>query len=360
MSILDQYWFSKITRPSRYLGNEINTIKKSPALMEVSVALVFPDVYEVGMSHLGLKILYHILNRQDWLTAERAFSPWPDLEQELRQQNLPPTTLETNQPLLSFDIIGFSLQHELSYTNVLNMLDLSHIPFLTTQRTSESPLIIAGGPACFNPEPIADIFDLMVIGDGEEVTLKICEAVREAKKKKRRDKKDLLSHLHHIKGVYIPSYFSVHHSPEGPVETIEPVIPRYPIVEKAIVPNIDKFPYPERQIVPFTELVHDRVAIEICRGCTRGCRFCQAGMIYRPVRERSPESVLDKADKVLTEVLARVNLDEAEVLTIYYGADTQSAEAEGVEATIREQHPQLQVEVVQGGQLHYNYIASIE
>ncbi|UCF85122.1 MAG: TIGR03960 family B12-binding radical SAM protein [Desulfobacteraceae bacterium] len=315
MSILDQHWFSNITRPSRYLGNEINSIKKTSALTEVSVALVFPDIYEVGMSHLGLKILYHILNSQNWLAAERAFSPWPDLEQELRQQNLPPTTLETNQPLSSFDIIGFSLQHELSYTNVLNMLDLSHIPFLTNQRTDESPFIIAGGPACFNPEPVADIFDLMVIGDGEEVTLKICEAIREAKKKKRHDKKDLLSHLHHIKGVYIPSYFSIRHSPEGPVETIEPVIPSYPIVEKAILPNIDKFPYPERQIVPFTELVHDRVAIEICRGCTRGCRFCQAGMIYRPVRERSPESVLDKADKVL----GLTGYDELSLLSLSSG-----------------------------------------
>jgi radical SAM family uncharacterized protein/radical SAM-linked protein len=315
MSMLDQYWFSNISRPSRYLGNEINSIIKTPALMEVSIVLVFPDVYEVGMSHLGLKILYHILNSQDWLVAERAFSPWPDLEQELRHQNLPPTSLETNQPLSSFDIIGFSLQHELSYTNVLNILDLSHISFLSSQRTDESPLIIAGGPACFNPEPVADIFDLMVIGDGEEVTLKICEVVREAKKKKIQKKKEILSHLHHIKGVYLPSYFSISHSSEGPVDTIDPIISSYPMVEKAIVPNIDKFPYPERQIVPFTELVHDRVAIEICRGCTRGCRFCQAGMIYRPVRERSPESVLDKADKVL----GLTGYDELSLLSLSSG-----------------------------------------
>lgn len=299
IAMLDQHWFLDISRPSRYLGNEVNTIKKNPALTDVSIALVFPDVYDVGMSHLGLKILYNILNSQDWLVAERAFSPWPDLEKKLRVQKIPATSLESNRALSSFDIVGFSLQHELSYTNVLNILDLAGIPFHASQRTDVSPLIIAGGPACFNPEPVAEVFDLMVIGDGEEATLKVCEAVREAKKEKIRSKNELLSRLYRIKGVYVPSCFSIHYNPEGPVETIEPLISDYPSVEKAILQDIDKYPYPVRQIVPFTELVHDRAVLEICRGCTRGCRFCQAGMIYRPVRERSPESILDKADKVL-------------------------------------------------------------
>lgn len=299
MSILDQHWFSKISRPSRYLGNEINVVKKDPARTEICIALVFPDVYEVGMSHLGLKILYHILNGQDWLAAERAFSPWPDLEQELRRRGLAPTSLESNKPLSRFDILGFSLQHELSYTNVLTMLNLSNIPFLADQRTDETPLIIAGGPACFNPEPIAEIFDLIVIGDGEETTLKVCEAVREAKKAKTVIKKELLSHLCHMKGVYVPSFFSIQYSPEGPVDKIEPLIRGCDNVQKAIVHGIDDFSYPDNYIVPFPELVHDRAVVEICRGCTRGCRFCQAGMIYRPVRERSPDSVLDKAEKVL-------------------------------------------------------------
>ena len=300
MSILDQDWFSKISRPSRYLGNEINVVKKDPASTEVCIALVFPDVYEVGMSHLGLKILYHILNSQDWLAAERAFSPWPDLEQELRIQELPPTSLESKKPLSCFDIVGFSLQHELSYTNVLNMLDLSNIPFLANQRTDETPFIIAGGPACFNPEPVAEIFDLIVIGDGEETTLKVCDAVREAKKRKKGiKKKEVLSNLCNIKGTYVPSFFSIQYSTEGSVDNIKPLIPGYENVEKALVPDIDISLSPESYIVPFTELVHDRAVIEICRGCTRGCRFCQAGMIYRPVRERSPESILEKAEKAL-------------------------------------------------------------
>ncbi len=297
--MLDQPWFLDISRPSRYLGNEVNTIKKNHALTDVSIALVFPDVYDVGMSHLGLKILYDILNSQDWLVAERAFSPWPDLEKKLRVQKIPATSLESNRALSSFDIVGFSLQHELSYTNVLNILDLAGIPFHASQRTHVSPLIIAGGPACFNPEPVAEVFDLMVIGDGEEATLEVCEAVRVAKKEKIKSKNELLSRLYRIKGVYVPSYFSIHYNPEGPVETIEPLISDYPNVEKAILQDIDKYPYPVNQIVPFTGLVHDRAVLEIFRGCTRGCRFCQAGMIYRPVRERSPESILDKADKLL-------------------------------------------------------------
>jgi len=299
LSIIDHWWSSDISRPSRYVGNEINAIRKDPAFTEVSIALVFPDVYEVGMSHLGLKILYHILNRQDWLVAERVFSPWVDLEQELRRKRRLPTTLESNRPLQSFDIVGFSLPHELSFSNVLNMLDLSGIPFLTKDRIDSCPLIIAGGPACFNPEPVAEIFDLIVVGDGEEVALEICKTVREAKKREVKSRRELLSLLSANKGVYVPSNFSIHYSSEGLVDHIEPLFPEYRTVEKAILPNIDKCPYPDQPVVPFTELVHDRAVIEISRGCTRGCRFCQAGMIYRPVRERSPESVLDKAERVL-------------------------------------------------------------
>ncbi|MCJ7687309.1 MAG: TIGR03960 family B12-binding radical SAM protein, partial [Desulfobacteraceae bacterium] len=299
MSILDQNWFSNIIRPSRYLGSEVNSVKKDPSRIEVSIALAFPDIYEIGMSHLGLKIIYNILNSQEWLGAERVFSPWVDLEYELRSRGIPLTTLESERPLSNFDLVGFSLQHELSYTNVLNMLDLSGIPLLAEDRAEKDALIIAGGPACFNPEPVADFFDLMVIGDGETAALEICRVIRETKKKKIATKKELLHELRHIRGIYIPSFFSIHYCPDGSVKEIKPDHADYREVKKAILPDLDDYPYPEHQIVPFTELIHDRVSIEISRGCTRGCRFCQAGMIYRPVRERSPESIIEKAENAL-------------------------------------------------------------
>lgn len=301
MHISQQTWFSTILHPSRYLGGEIHSIKKDHPDVEVSIALTFPDVYEIGMSHVGLKILYHLLNSQHWLSAERVFAPWVDLEYELKKRNIPLTSLESGKPLFEFDIIGFSLQHELCYTNILSMLDLAHIPFFSEQRGSMDPLIIAGGPACFNPESLAAIFDAIVIGDGEEAALSICKAVKEWKLDGRKGKYELLIELAKVRGVYIPSFFSVHYNSKGVIQRIEPLREGYRSVEKAIVPDLNSYPFPSKQIIPFAELVHDRFTIEIARGCSRGCRFCQAGMIYRPVRERDPLEIVRIAESGLRE-----------------------------------------------------------
>jgi len=314
MPIHDHSLLVKIKHPSRYIGNEINSIKKDPSAVDVSIALVFPDIYEVGMSHQGLKILYKILNGHEWLAAERVFSPWTDLEEELRNRKTPLVTLESDRPLNSFDIIGFSLQHELSYSNVLTILDLSGMPFLSSERDDSFPLVIAGGPACFNPEPVADIFDAILIGDGEEAALDICRMVRIAKAD-RSGKADLLKALKQIKGVYIPSFFTPHYSREGFVDHVEPLDRDYTEVRKSLVPDIDRFPFPEDQVVPFASLVHDRLSIEIARGCTRGCRFCQAGVIYRPVRERSAGSII----KILDQALQKTGFEELSLLSLSSG-----------------------------------------
>ncbi len=301
MHVFEHQWFSKILRPSRYLGGEVNSVNKEPYQVEVSIALAFPDVYEIGMSHSGLKILYHILNDQEWLSAERVFAPWVDLESELRKRNIPLASLESGRPLSEFDIVGFSLQHELCYTNVLSMLDLAQIPFLSQQRGARGPLIIAGGPACFNPEPVADIFDALVVGDGEEVALTICRTVREWKREKTRDRDTLLRELSNVRGIYVPSFFEVHYDTKGVIRSVESLESGYTDVRKAIVSDLNHYPFPSQQLVPFTELVHDRFTIEIARGCSRGCRFCQAGVIYRPVRERHPQEIVRVAERGLTQ-----------------------------------------------------------
>ncbi|MEK6725836.1 MAG: TIGR03960 family B12-binding radical SAM protein [Deltaproteobacteria bacterium] len=289
-----------VSKPSRYLGTEVNSIHKDLDKVDVKIALAFPDVYEVGMSHQGLHILYHILNRIPEVAAERVYAPWIDMEKILRERSLPLSSLESNLHLLEFDIIGFSIQYDLSHTNMLNMMDLAGIPIWASERDESFPLIIAGGPCVFNPEPVADFLDAALIGDGEEAFPEIAEAYRSWKLRGcEGGKLGLLRALTGIKGIYVPSFFDVSYNNDGTMKEIRPQYDDYPKVEKRTVADLNTVPYPDRPIVPFMAIVHDRVTLEVTRGCTRGCRFCQAGMIYRPTRERTPEKLQEIAEKAL-------------------------------------------------------------
>jgi len=287
-----------ITRASRYLGCEINSIHKDLDHMAVKFLLAFPDVYEIGMSHLGFHILYHTLNSQQDVAAERVFAPWIDLEKLLRERDMSLFSLESRRPIVQFDIIGFSLQYELSYTNVLTMLDLGRIPLRAKDRNDQHPFIIGGGPCAFNPEPMAEFFDAFVIGEGEEVILEIITRFKEWKKAKR-GRENFLEMLTTILGVYVPSKFRPIYQPDGEAAGIMPLKSGYHNIKKRVINDLDHVYPPTTFIVPFTQIVHDHINLEVARGCTRGCRFCQAGMIYRPVRERSCLLVENSAEKAL-------------------------------------------------------------
>jgi radical SAM family uncharacterized protein/radical SAM-linked protein len=284
-----------IEQPSRYLGSEINTIKKDHSKIDLCFALAFPDLYEIGTSHFGIQILYHILNNHPKIAAERVFAPAPDMEEYLRSSRLSVASLESKKPLNEFDIIGFSLLYELNYTNILSMLDLAGIPFLARQRDGSFPFVIAGGPCTCNPEPVAEFFDAIVIGDGENVILKMCRAWLEWKTENNRDKETLLRHWSHIEGVYIPAFFHPEFDQHG-FQTLTARCPDYINIKRTVVSDLNNVPFPDTPIIPYGKPVHDRLRLEISRGCTRGCRFCQAGMIYRPVRERSLKKLLLLSD----------------------------------------------------------------
>jgi radical SAM family uncharacterized protein len=289
---------STVERPSRYLGTELNSVHKDLSKVKLKVALAFPDTYEVGMSHIGLQILYHLLNQREEIAAERVYAPWLDMEQQMRERELLLCSLESSIPLREFDIVGFSLQYELSYTNVVNMLDLAKIPFYARERDERYPLIIVGGICCFNPEPVADLFDAMVVGDGEEVILEICDCYLRWKKTKGK-KKDLLDELSRIEGVYVPSAFQPLYNPDHTMKEIVPLNGNLLRVKKRLVSNLDHTPYITQPLVPFMRIIHDRINVEIARGCTRGCRFCLAGMVCRPGRERSLKTINDLVDQSL-------------------------------------------------------------
>lgn len=303
----------EVEKPARYMGGEWNMVKKEGE--NFRFALCFPDVYEIGMSHMGSRILYHVLNEMEGVACERCFCPWSDMEALLRREGMPLFSLENRLPLGSFDIVGFSLLYEMCYTNILTMLELSHIPFLAKERGEDMPLILAGGPCAVNPEPLAEIVDAVIVGDGEEAEPEIVEAVR-ASKAAGESKRQLLLRLSAIEGVYIPSFYEANYTPEGKFAGIEKLEPAAPdTVRRRILKDLEHAPYMGRQLVPAMQIVHDRVAVEVMRGCTRGCRFCQAGYIYRPVRERSKETLLRQAE----ELIACTGYDEVSLLSLSTG-----------------------------------------
>lgn len=293
-------FLSNVEKPGRYLGAEINARRKDFASARARVALAFPDVYEVGMSHLGLRLLYHLMNDIDGVMADRAYAPWFDLEEKLRSSGDLLCAVESRRPLKEFDFLGFSLQYELSYTNILTILELGGIPLEARERDEGAPWVMAGGPCAYNPEPLADFLDFIVLGEAEQVLPELMQAFFDwrATKGKRRE---FLEAIRRIPGIYVPSFFSVRYEgPNLPIRAIDPVFPDYTRVEKRVVADLDQdSPLSYPPLVPLLDIVHNRLSLEISRGCTRGCRFCQAGFIYRPVRERHPREVFESAEKAI-------------------------------------------------------------
>jgi len=285
---------NQVSKPARYTGGEWNSIAKEWEKTPIRIALCYPEVYEIGMSNLALPILYEILNYQPDVLAERVYAPWVDMETALQKQNMPLFSLESKHPVKEFDILGFSLGYELTYTNVLNILNLAQIPLFSSQREDPYPLVIAGGSCALSPEPMADFIDLFVIGEGEEVIVELLEVFRAY----RGDKRKLLQQAAKLNGVYIPSFYQVNYRKDGTINSITPKIPEAkPRVHRRIVTRLP--PPVTKPVIPYIEVVHDHGNVEIQRGCTQGCRFCQAGMIYRPVRERPQEEIMDAVGKLL-------------------------------------------------------------
>ncbi|AWK50755.1 TIGR03960 family B12-binding radical SAM protein [Clostridium beijerinckii] len=325
----------KVEKPSRYTGGELNEIVKNPSEVDIRFAFCFPDVYEVGMSHLGSRILYHTLNARQDTYCERAFAPWPDMEVQLRKNNIPLFTLETKDSLKEFDILGFTLQYEMSFTNILNMLNMSGITIRASERGEDEPIVMAGGPCAYNPEPLYDIVDFFEIGEGEEMMNDVLDVYKKYKGKGK--KKEFLREISKIQGIYVPSLYDVIYNEDNTIKEFKPKYDDVPkTIKKRIINNYTNVDFPTNIIVPYSEIVHDRIVLEIFRGCTNGCRFCQAGMLYRPVREKKKEDLV----KLARELVKNTGYEEISLSSL---STCDYSDIKGLIADLTEEHEENRV-----------------